>query len=79
MIPFERTWPYDLIMNDIYTPSCPFCKEENVLLPIRPEEIADIHDGKKRLMVFPCCHSRITIVDMDSDYMMATQRLRPKQ
>ena len=36
MIPFERTWPYDIIMKDIYVPSCPFCGSENVLLPIRP-------------------------------------------
>lgn len=78
MIPFERTWPYDIIMKDIYTPSCPFCKEENVLLPLRPEEIEDIRRGKKRLLVFPCCHSRITIVDMDDDYMLTTQRLRSR-
>ncbi|QAY66787.1 hypothetical protein [Paenibacillus protaetiae] len=78
MIPFERTWPYDIIMNDIYAPSCPFCGQDNVLLPIRPEEIEDIHHGKKKLLVFPCCHSRITVVDMDSDYILAAQRLRAK-
>ncbi|MFD1952828.1 hypothetical protein ACFSL6_01620 [Paenibacillus thailandensis] len=76
MIPFERTWPYDIVMNDIYAPSCPFCKAENVLLPLRPKEIENIRHGKKRLLVFPCCSSSITVVDMDDDYMLATQRLR---
>jgi hypothetical protein len=76
VIPFERTWPYDIIMKDIYVPSCPFCGSENVLLPIRPMELGDIRTGKKKLLVFPCCHSRVTIVDADQDYLLADTKLR---
>ncbi|GGG76341.1 hypothetical protein [Paenibacillus radicis (ex Gao et al. 2016)] len=76
MIPFERSWPYDIVMNDVYVPSCPFCGADNVLIPLRVKEIADIQHGKKKLLVFPCCHNKATIVDMDNDYLLADQALR---
>lgn len=75
MVPFERTWPYDIIMGDIYVASCPFCKEDNVLLPLRPDEIPLIQGGKKRLLVFPCCHNQITVIDADRDYLLADRAL----
>lgn len=76
MIPFERTLPYERILKDIYVSECPFCQANNVLLPLKPTELSTIHDGKKKLLVFPCCHSRITLVDCDHDYLLATEALR---
>ncbi|NBD27672.1 hypothetical protein [Paenibacillus glycinis] len=76
MIPFERTWPYDIIMKDVYVASCPFCGKDNVLLPLRPRELSDIHDGKKKLLVFPCCRNRLTVVDTDQDYLLTDTVLR---
>lgn len=70
MIPFENAWPYDTVMGDIYVTGCPFCDAENVLLPLKPSELPLIRDGKKKLMVFPCCHNKITIIDADSDYLL---------
>ncbi|WP_274361358.1 hypothetical protein [Paenibacillus thermotolerans] len=76
MIPFENTWPYETVGNDMYVLECPFCKNSNVLLPMKRKELTDIRDGKKKLLVFPCCHSRITIVDADADYLLASSRIR---
>lgn len=76
MIPFDNTWPYDIIMNDLYVPSCPFCSTDNVLIPIRMKEVAEIQTGKKKLLVFPCCHNKVTIIDMDRDYLLADESLR---
>ncbi|MFC4776787.1 hypothetical protein ACFO9Q_08340 [Paenibacillus sp. GCM10023252] len=76
MIPFERAWPYDLIMNDVYIPNCPFCGEDNVLVALRPEEIKEVQEGKKRLLIFPCCRNKVTLVDADRDYLLTTQTLR---
>lgn len=78
MIPFEQTWPYDIIMGDVYVTSCPYCDEENVLLPLRPAEFQDIQDGKKRLLVFPCCHSSVSIIDLDQDYLLMDRTLRKR-
>ncbi|ANE45081.1 hypothetical protein SY83_00330 [Paenibacillus swuensis] len=73
MIPFNRTWPYDIMMNDIYVTECPYCLSSNVLLPLRKSELSEIHDGRKKLLVFPCCHARVTLVDVDSDYLLANE------
>lgn len=76
MIPFNQTWPYDIIMNDIYVHECPFCQAENIILPLKPKELILIHEGKKKLLVFPCCSNRITLLDTDSDYLLADTVLR---
>ncbi|MGG1635115.1 hypothetical protein MHH56_07320 [Paenibacillus sp. FSL K6-3182] len=76
MIPFEKAWPYDIIMGDLYVSSCPFCQAENVLLPVKPEELQDIQGGTKRLLVFPCCHNKVTIVDADRDYLLTNRVLK---
>jgi hypothetical protein len=76
MIPFINTWPYDIVMNDLYVPECPFCKRDNVLIPIKPGEIRDIQAGKKKLLVFPCCHHSVVVVDMDRDYLLTSQPIR---
>lgn len=70
MIPLENTWPYEFVMGDIYVSECPFCDAENVLIPLRPTELQNIRDGKKRLLVFPCCHNKVTIIDADQDYLL---------
>ncbi|MBD2867784.1 hypothetical protein [Paenibacillus arenilitoris] len=76
MIPFEKAWPYDVVMGDLYVPACPFCGADNVLLPVRPDELPDIRDGMKRLLVFPCCRNKVTIVDADRDYLLTDRVLR---
>jgi hypothetical protein len=78
MIPFEKAWPYDILMGDLYVSSCPFCQAENVLLPVKPAELQDIQDGMKRLLVFPCCHNKVTLVDADRDYLLTDRVLRQK-
>lgn len=76
MIPFQNAWPYERIMGDLYVTSCPFCAADNVLLPLKPSELPDIQDGKKRLMVFPCCRNKVTIIDADQDYLLTDGPLR---
>lgn len=76
MIPFERAWPYDCIMNDIYVPECPFCSTANVLIPLKPRELDDIRTGRKKLLVFPCCRNKLVVLDADRDYLMTDTVLR---
>jgi hypothetical protein len=78
MIPFRNTWPYEIIQNDIYVSECPYCAAENVLIPLRKQELRFIHEGRKKLLVFPCCHNKTVLVDVDNDYLLADQPLRPK-
>lgn len=75
MIPFKNAWPYEKVMGDMYVSSCPFCDAENVLLPLKPSELPLIQDGKKRLMVFPCCRNKATIIDADDDYLLMNSQL----
>lgn len=76
MIPFEKTLPYDIIMGDVYVQECPFCRKNNVLLPIKPKDIASAREGKRKLLVFPCCGNKVTIMDSDADYLLTDTRLR---
>jgi hypothetical protein len=76
MIPFENTWPYDLIQQDVYVSECPFCNQSNVLLPLRPKDLPEISGGVKKLLVFPCCHNKVVLIDVDRDYLLANQPLR---
>ena len=75
MIPFQNAWPYDIVMKDVYA-SCPFCKREQVLLPLKPADLRSVSEGAKKLLVFPCCHSRVTLVDADRDYLLTDTELR---
>lgn len=50
MIPFENSWPYDIIMGDIYVQQCPFCDTNNVLLPLKPKELIRIREGKRNYL-----------------------------
>jgi len=76
MIPFENSWPYETMGNDVYVSECPFCGANNVILPLRKSELSDIRGGKKKLLVFPCCKGSVYIVDTDADYLLANRRLR---
>lgn len=76
MIPLNRTLPYDVIMGDVYVQECPFCSSNNVLLPLKPRELKTIHEGKKKLLVFPCCGSRVQLLDCDSDYLLTDTVIR---
>ncbi|MEC0232086.1 hypothetical protein [Paenibacillus alba] len=76
MIPFANTWPYDIVMKDIYVAECPFCHSPNVLLPLKIHELTSIREGKKKLLVFPCCHNKLTLVDTDRDYLLADTAIR---
>ncbi|ACX67698.1 hypothetical protein C7121_11215 [Paenibacillus glucanolyticus] len=76
MIPFSNTWPYDVVGNDVYVHSCPFCGTDNVLLPMKPKELVSVREGKKKLLIFPCCHNKVTVLDSDIDYLLTDQRLR---
>ncbi|NOU95801.1 hypothetical protein GC093_21615 [Paenibacillus sp. LMG 31456] len=79
MIPFDCTWPYELIQQDVYVHECPFCNQSNVLLPLKRKDLPDISRGAKRLLVFPCCHNKITLVDADPDYLLASKPLRTRR
>ncbi|GIP31126.1 hypothetical protein [Paenibacillus sp. J2TS4] len=76
MIPFQNTWPYETIKEDTYVFECPFCQSRNVLIPLRPKDFAAIRSGAKKLLVFPCCYNKVTVLDADSDYLLADQPLR---
>jgi len=78
MIPFNKTWPYDIIMNDVYVQECPFCRKPNVLIPLKKHELQLIHEGQKKLLVFPCCHGKLTVIDTDPDYLLTDQSLKRK-
>ncbi|WP_025688407.1 hypothetical protein [Paenibacillus zanthoxyli] len=76
MIPFSHTWPYELILGDLYVQSCPFCGAENVLLPMKLRELQSVREGKKKLLVFPCCSERPVVVDSDGDYLLFDRAVR---
>ncbi|NEW08421.1 hypothetical protein GK047_20700 [Paenibacillus sp. SYP-B3998] len=78
MIPFSNTWPYEIIMKDVYVAECPFCHSSNVLLPLKIRELTSIHEGMKKLLVFPCCYNKLTLVDTDRDYLLADCPIRKK-
>jgi hypothetical protein len=77
MIPFRNSLPYDIVMKDVYVPECPFCRRSHVLLPMKPEDVQDLRgSARKRAVVFPCCHTRLQLVDADNDYLLADRPIR---
>lgn len=76
MVPFSNTWPYETIGQDIYVELCPFCKRERILLPLKVKDLLPIQEGRKKLLVFPCCHGSFHVMDVDRDYLLADRRLR---
>jgi hypothetical protein len=77
MIPFGHSLPYDIQMNDVFVPECPFCHRPHVLLPLKPEDVQELRGGsRKRAVVFPCCRTRLQLVDADGDYLLADRPLQ---
>lgn len=76
MIPFRQTMPYETIQGDVYVHECPFCQRSNVMLPLKKKHLQTIHEGRKWLIVFPCCHEKVTAIDADTDYILTDRILR---
>ena len=77
MIPFRHTLPYDIVMKDVYVPECPFCGRNQVLVPLKPSDIQQLKGGARKIaFVFPCCHTRLQLVDADADYLLADKPVR---
>ncbi|MNI99129.1 hypothetical protein D3C73_1581330 [compost metagenome] len=55
---------------------CPFCDKENVILPMKPKELQTVREGKKKLLVFPCCKTSLTVIDTDTDYLLFDRAVR---
>jgi hypothetical protein len=47
-----------------------------VLLPLKPRELKTIHEGKKKLLVFPCCGNKLHVLDCDNDYLLTDKVVR---
>ncbi|SDJ18610.1 hypothetical protein [Natribacillus halophilus] len=75
-LPFENTWPYERIQDDIYFNECPHCGAENVLTYMKKKQMNNAVDGIKTPLIMPCCNYKITIAYADDDYLWATERLR---
>lgn len=76
MIPFDKCWPYERFRDDLFVSECPFCGSSHVLLPMKVSELDNVRSGSKRLLVFPCCHGKLRVVDADQDYLMTDTVLR---
>jgi len=73
---FEYTWPYEKVFEDIYVDNCPFCKADSVLLPLKVKDLKKVQIGIKKLVVMPCCHQNMTIMEVDDDYLYLNQKVR---
>lgn len=76
MIPFENTWPYERVINDIYIQQCPYCNEENVLTSLKNSNLERAKEGIKTILIMPCCNSKMTILEADDDYFWTNEKLR---
>ncbi|MBB6632801.1 hypothetical protein [Cohnella thailandensis] len=77
MIPLQNSLPYDIQMNEVFATHCPFCGQDHVPLPLKPEDVSELRGGRRKMaIVFPCCRTRIQLVDADSDYLMADRALK---
>lgn len=76
MLDFHHSWPYERVMNDMYFEECPFCHASPVLISIKKEAVKGAFEGVKTYIIMPCCHEKVVIESMDSDYIWTTQALR---
>ncbi|TVX98716.1 hypothetical protein [Cohnella terricola] len=77
MIPLSNSLPYDILMKDVIVHECPFCRSSHVRLPITPDDIQSMYGGaRKKMIVFPCCHGSVRIIDADRDYLLADRPIR---
>ncbi|WP_179295609.1 hypothetical protein [Bacillus sp. FJAT-45350] len=78
ILPFNHSWPYEKMMGDIYFRHCPYCEEENVLTGMKKRDFENAKDGVKTLLIMPCCHGRLTIIEADEDYFWTQEELRKR-
>ncbi|WP_338082331.1 hypothetical protein [Fictibacillus enclensis] len=76
MLNFEHSWPYEKMMDDIYINECPYCHTSNVLTTFSEDKLNNAKEGIKQLLVMPCCHSKLTILNADEDYFWTEEKLR---
>jgi len=46
------------------------------MLKLKKHDLQAIRDGRKKTVVFPCCHEKITVLDADADYLLTDRPLR---
>ncbi|WP_022794140.1 hypothetical protein [Marinococcus halotolerans] len=78
-IPFENTWPYDKIGEDIYINECPYCGSRNILTAMKVKDLEWAKEEIKTYINMPCCHKRMHIVFADEDYLWTTEPLRRRE
>lgn len=76
MYDFNYSWPYDYTMGDLYFQECPYCGADNVLISEAHEKMQLAREEVKTHFVMPCCLKNMTVVNMDDDYVWATEKLR---
>lgn len=76
VIPFVNTWPYERQFDDIYLQSCPCCGTENVLTNMKKSDFKRAQEGIKTILILPCCHGKLTILEADQDYFWTNKPLR---
>ncbi|GAK08557.1 MULTISPECIES: hypothetical protein [Geomicrobium] len=76
LLPFENTWPYEKVGEDVYLHECPDCGDSNVLTFLKTEQLQDAFDNVKTQLIMPCCNYRITILQADEDYFWTSERQR---
>lgn len=76
LIPFENTWPYENVMNDIYMLECPYCHERNILTNMKKKDVERAKEGIKTIVIMPCCRSKMVVLEADEDYFWTDQKLR---
>ncbi|MGY4689081.1 hypothetical protein [Salibacterium sp. K-3] len=75
-IPFDHSWPYEKMGEDIYIEECPYCHSSNVLTYMKEKHLQQAKESVKTRLVMPCCHGRMMIVEADDDYFWTTEKLR---
>ncbi|WEG13782.1 hypothetical protein PU629_05290 [Pullulanibacillus sp. KACC 23026] len=73
---FSCSWPYDWMQGDLFFQDCPFCDESSVLVVTEAEKMKLAREGFKTHVVMPCCHEKLTILQIDDDYVWADRPLR---
>lgn len=76
MYKFENTWPYEKVMHDIYFHTCPYCGDEDILISISKDDFKKGTEEIKTHAIMPCCHSKMVILKIDSDYFWSDEKLR---
>ena len=76
VLPFGHSWPYERLMGDIYFHTCPFCGADNVLTNMKKRDLENAKEGIKTIVIAPCCHGKMTVLEADDDYFWTEEKLR---